>query len=372
MEHGSTVSFEEIKQELLKKTNWENKECEAYLSNQKWIIETLKEDLTVERTYHDYDYNETIKAGALVKRSTSRPNYEVYEITPERAKLGFVPVIEEGKEEPNLYQERIFVSKEPIGSEKSHVDNDVYPTYLVCRPGYYDDAFYSFEVPQPEIVEKFSLQRSLENQVIEYEEIDQPEIEYQDVVLTSANPEQYPDRVVRCRVIKREDIGSYLETIPDEDKCIGCKSEPVEARVGQVGERVLTTLKTTYEGKDYILSEVTNEVKDTEMEDGTKQPDMIVTNTHSTSNEEYIVRANKFPKMYSANTDGTFTPTPDPREVARLSEDVVIETSWGEMAVGLKGSYIVTYDAERQSYNTIEQGAFESTYTIQDGLNKQL
>ena len=157
MEHGSTVSFEEIKQELLKKTNWENKECEAYLSNQKWIIETLKEDLTVERTYHDYDYNETIKAGALVKRSTSRPNYEVYEITPERAKLGFVPVIEEGKEEPNLYQERIFVSKEPIGSEKSHVDNDVYPTYLVCRPGYYDDAFYSFEVPQPEIVEKFSL-----------------------------------------------------------------------------------------------------------------------------------------------------------------------------------------------------------------------
>ena len=108
------------------------------------------------------------------------------------------------------------------------------------------------------------------------------------------------------------------------------------------------------------------------MEDGTKQPDIIVTNTHSTSNEEYIVRANKFPKMYSANTDGIFTPAPEPRQVARLSEDVVIETSWGEMAVGLNGSYIVTYDAERQSYNTIEKGVFESTYTIQDGLNKQL
>ncbi len=196
--------------------------------------------------------------------------------------------------------------------------------------------------------------------------------EYQNVVLKSANPEQYPDRVVKCRVIKREDIGNYIDNIPEEDKCVGCKSESVEARIGQVGEKVLTTLKTTYDGKDYILSEVENEVKETEMEDGTKQPDMIVTNVHSTSNEEYIVRANKFPKMYSANADGTFTPAPEPRQVAKLSENIVIETSWGEMAVGLNGSYIVTYDAERQSYNTIEKGAFESTYTIQEQMGKKL
>ncbi len=190
-------------------------------------------------------------------------------------------------------------------------------------------------------------------------------VEYQEVVLKSPNPELYPDRVIKCRVIKRGEIQKYIdENIPETDKCVGCKSEPVEARPGTVGEEIITTLKTVYEGKEYILSETKNDVRETDMGDGSKSPDIVVTNTHSTSNEQYIVRANKFPKMYNANMDGTFSPVPDPRAVAKLSEDVVIETSWGEMAVGLNGSYIVTYDKERQSYNTIEKGAFESTYTI--------
>lgn len=196
--------------------------------------------------------------------------------------------------------------------------------------------------------------------------------EFVDITLKSANPELYPDLVVRCRVIKRDEIGDYVAGIPEEDKCVGFKNEPVEARIGEVGEEVTTTLLTTYEGMDYIMSEVQNKVGETEMEDGSVQPDVIVTNVHSTSNEEYIVRANKFPKMYSANVDGTFSPIPEPRAVARLSEDVVVETSWGELAVGLKGSYIVTYDAEGQSYNTIEKGAFESTYAVEDSRSKTL
>ena len=178
--------------------------------------------------------------------------------------------------------------------------------------------------------------------------------EYVEIVLKSPRPEEYPDLVVRCRVIKRDKIGEYIKNIPDEDKCVGCKTQPVEARVGVVGETIVTTLMTTYEGREYILSEVKNTVGETEMKDGTKRPDIVVTNIHSTSNEQYIIRADKFEKMYDAKTDGTFTPKPDSRPVAKLSEDVVIETSWGALAVGLKGSYIVTYDEERQSYNTIE------------------
>lgn len=195
--------------------------------------------------------------------------------------------------------------------------------------------------------------------------------EFTEITLKSANPELYPDLVVKCRVIKREEIGDYIAQIPEEDKSIGYKSQPVEARTGEIGEKVNTTLLTTYEGKEYIMSEVDNEVKETEMEDGTKQPDIIVTNVHSISNEQYIVRANKFPKMYTANMDGTFTPVPEPRSVAKLSENVVIETSWGEMAVGLEGSYIVTYNAETNSYNTIEKGAFESTYTVENPTNSK-
>ena len=192
------------------------------------------------------------------------------------------------------------------------------------------------------------------------------ENKYVDIVLKSPHPELYPDLVVRCRIIKIDEIGDYVANISEKDKCVGFKSQPVEARVGKVGEQVTTTLLTTYEGRDYIMSETQNDVRETMMEDGSLQPDIVVTNVHSTSNEEYIVRANKFARMYMVNVDGTFTPVPESREVARLSEDVVIETSWGELAVGLKGSYIVTYDAEEQSYNTIEKGAFDSTYTIED------
>lgn len=197
------------------------------------------------------------------------------------------------------------------------------------------------------------------------------ENKFVNVTLKSPNPDIYPDLDVKCRVINRDKIGEYIDNIPDEDKFVGYKNSPVEARIGKIGEKISTKLFTTYEGKEYIMSEVENEVRETEMEDGTKKPDIIVTNIHSTSNEEYIVRANKFPKMYTANSDGTFTPNPDPRQVAKLSENVVIETSWGELAVGLKGSYIVTYDKERSSYNTIEQGAFDSTYTIESQEHKK-
>ena len=37
-------------------------------------------------------------------------------------------------------------------------------------------------------------------------------------------------------------------------------------------------------------------------------------------------------------------------------------TLWGEPALCLAGSYIVTYNADERDYNTVEKAAFESTY----------
>jgi len=198
------------------------------------------------------------------------------------------------------------------------------------------------------------------------------EIEYRDVVLKSLHPEQYPDKVVRCRVIQNEDINAYIDAISDEEKMVATKTAPVEARLGQVGETVHTTLTTVYEGNEYILSEEDNVVGEREMGDGTMAPDVVVTNVNSTSNEQYVVKANKFSNMYEPNDDGTFTPAPDPRELTRVSEDIIIMTAWGAPAVCLAGSYIVTYDAASNDFNTIEQGAFNSTYEVQRSLGKQL
>ena len=42
--------------------------------------------------------------------------------------------------------------------------------------------------------------------------------------------------------------------------------------------------------------------------------------------------------------------------------DFIITTSWGSKAVCLKGGYIVTYNAEENDFNSVEQGAKRSTY----------
>ena len=47
-------------------------------------------------------------------------------------------------------------------------------------------------------------------------------------------------------------------------------------------------------------------------------------------------------------------------------------TSWVAPAVCLAGSYIVTYNAEENDYNTLEQGAFNSTYQKEDTYQKKI
>ena len=58
--------------------------------------------------------------------------------------------------------------------------------------------------------------------------------------------------------------------------------------------------------------------------------------------------------------------------LSQVDENVIIVTAWGSKALCLKGGYIVTYNAEENDYNTLEKGAFESTYTVQTGKVKKL
>lgn len=187
-------------------------------------------------------------------------------------------------------------------------------------------------------------------------------MEIKEVVLKSANPLEYGDEVVHCRVIQNVDINAYLDTIPGDREIIATKIAPISARTGVVGEEVHTVLYTYRNGKKYVLSEENSIVKERDMGDETKKPDIVVTNIQSTSNEQYVVKANKFAQMYAPNSDGTFTPNPDERLLSQVDEDIIIITAWGSEAVCLAGSYIVTYNADENDFNTIEQGAYESTY----------
>ena len=204
--------------------------------------------------------------------------------------------------------------------------------------------------------------------------------EKEKIVLKSAHPSDYPDLVIECKVIPNDKIGEYLETIPEDKKFYGYKSATVLARVGNPAEVIKTTLKTVVDGKEYILSEEENIVKErvVDEEKGTKMTDIVVTNELSTSNEEYVVKAQKFHKTYKHigykkhSNLGLYMPVYDSRLLTQVSENVIIMTSWGAPAVCLAGSYIVTYNEEENDYNTIERGAFESTYTKEDQPVKKL
>ncbi len=184
------------------------------------------------------------------------------------------------------------------------------------------------------------------------------------VILKSAHPEAYGDLEIECRELTREELTKYIEQTPETEKFVGTKTAPVAARKGTPGEEIVTKLTINYEGREYIMSEVKNVVRERQLADGTTQPDIVVKNVNSTSNEEYIVKFEKFAKTYTPNTDGTFTPMPDERPLTRVRENIAFTTSWGETVICLNGSFIVTYNAAEHDYNALEQGAFESTYSI--------
>lgn len=193
------------------------------------------------------------------------------------------------------------------------------------------------------------------------------------IILKSTHPEEYPDLVIECRVIPNDKIGEYLEGIPETKKFYAFKSESVKARRGKPGESIETVLKTIVDGKEYIISEETTVVSERPYNGGTA-PDVVVTNDRSTSNEEYVVKMQKFADSYDIDISGEdvrYIPKYDSRLLTEVDENVIIMTAWGSPALCLAGGYIVTYDAASCDYNTLERGAFKSTYTREDQKTKK-
>lgn len=195
------------------------------------------------------------------------------------------------------------------------------------------------------------------------------------IILKSVHPEVYGNLEIECRVIENDKIGEYLETIPEEKKFVAYKNGEVKARKGIEGEVIKTVLKTEIDGKEYILNEEEGKVNVRTYEnDGFEitAPDVVVTNVSSTSNEQYIVKHQKFMQTYEIGENDSWVPEYDPRVLTQIDENVIIVTAWGSKAVCLKGGFIVTYNASENDYNTLEKGAFDSTYTKDVEKTKKL
>ena len=77
-------------------------------------------------------------------------------------------------------------------------------------------------------------------------------------------------------------------------------------------------------------------------------------------------------QTYEIGENNSWVPVYDPRVLTQVDENVIIVTACGSKAICLKGGYIVTYNAEENDYNTLEKGAFDSTYTKVTGSKKTL
>lgn len=195
------------------------------------------------------------------------------------------------------------------------------------------------------------------------------------ITLKSANPAQYGDLTVECKVIPNDQIGAYLKNIPETNKCVAYKSGHVHARKGIPGEVIVTTLYVEIDGKYYILSEETTTVS---VRNG--EVDWVVTNTSSTSNEQYVVKDATFKKTYEMAADTTvtpngveFVPTYEPRNLTRVDENIIIITAWHSEAICLRQSYVAEYNANENDYNTLNDKAKNKTYTdVQNGHQKRI
>lgn len=81
------------------------------------------------------------------------------------------------------------------------------------------------------------------------------------------------------------------------------------------------------------------------------------------SREQYVIKAAKFPKLYTGTIGSPVTPEQSPRMVARYTgtEPVTFQASWGEQMVLKPGDYVVR-EADGKNYYRIAKAEFERTY----------
>jgi hypothetical protein len=81
------------------------------------------------------------------------------------------------------------------------------------------------------------------------------------------------------------------------------------------------------------------------------------------SGELYVIRAEKFSRLYDGVSGQTVTPEQSERSVARYtgSKTITFTASWGESMIVKTGDYVVR-ESDGSSYYRIAKAEFEKTY----------
>lgn len=81
------------------------------------------------------------------------------------------------------------------------------------------------------------------------------------------------------------------------------------------------------------------------------------------SREKYVIKAAKFPKLYTGSIGRDVIPEQTPRMVARYTEPqtITFEAPWGEQMILKTGDYVVR-EADGKGFYRIAKAEFEKTY----------
>ena len=81
------------------------------------------------------------------------------------------------------------------------------------------------------------------------------------------------------------------------------------------------------------------------------------------SREKYVIKAAKFPKLYTGSIGRDVIPEQTPRMVARYtaSQTITFEAPWGEQMILKTGDYVVR-EADGKGFYRIAKAEFERTY----------
>lgn len=134
------------------------------------------------------------------------------------------------------------------------------------------------------------------------------------------------------------------------------KSGKITARVGKIGEEIVT-----------VMANGLEETKNVVTADENGRPGWVVTNS---TGEQYIVLDSVFQNKYEkvGGTENKFKPIWNPITAAQIDENICFTAPWGETQNLVAGGYLV-FDEEFNDIYGVQEKEFVLTYIIVDDKN---
>lgn len=162
------------------------------------------------------------------------------------------------------------------------------------------------------------------------------------------------------------DKNALLTQVSDMKFIKAKKEAVVTAWPAKLGEKVVTRPGVIIDGKEYSFDE-------TEITVSQKDVDNKCMLVRNPDGEVYMVKGEKFEKLYEKVDDTTYKTAGDAKSFVTTTKDICFKASWGEMQYSPKGSklcvsengdiYSITNMAFQTTYKEVEQEAFDEDET---------